>query len=135
MGSPLPHSHPPPARAARVLAGAVASGGALALGALTPAGAANATCVSVDGFDNGGGCTSTIGTIALAIGSGATASATAIGNAARAEAVGGNHNTATVIAGRTRQQSVLGMDSFMWSTINNFRRVACNNRFMQHCEQ
>jgi hypothetical protein len=61
-------------RAGTLLLGAAASG-ALAVGALSQAGQANATCLSVSGFDIGKGCTSTQDTIAVAIGPGATASA------------------------------------------------------------
>ena len=37
----------------------------------------------------------------------------------------------STIAGRTRQQSVLGMDSLMWSTTNNLT-CCMQQRFMQH---
>ncbi len=106
-----------------VVIGALASG-AMALGALGSAGDANATCVSAGGwFTIGSGCTTTDpGDFALAIGRGATATATggentalAFGNAASAtaqgfhnvavgsglgataEAIGGYNNTAIAI--------------------------------------
>ena len=56
-----------------VLLGAVAS--ALAAGALVAAGSANATCASISGIGNGGGCTSTFGSAAVALGANATATA------------------------------------------------------------
>ena len=49
--------------------------GALAVGTLGEAPAANATCVSAFGIGNGGGCTSNLTSIAIAIGNGATANA------------------------------------------------------------
>jgi hypothetical protein len=67
-------------RAAGVLLGAVAS--TLTAAALSEAGQANATCVSISGLTNGGGCTSTPGSVALGLGQGATANADGIGNLA-----------------------------------------------------
>jgi hypothetical protein len=80
-------------RAGVLFLGAVVSG-ALAVGALSQAPEANATCLSVSGLTIGKGCTSTFGDMAVAIGSGATASATgglfgdafALGNSASATA-------------------------------------------------
>jgi hypothetical protein len=56
------------------------TGGVLALAtsmaaAITGAGTAAATCMSIGGLNNGGGCTSTAGSIAIAIGANATADA------------------------------------------------------------
>src|ERR1700730_687108 len=55
-----------------VLLGALASG-ALAVASLSGAGAANATCASISGIGNGGGCTSTPGSAAIGLGPNATA--------------------------------------------------------------
>ena len=75
-----------------VLLGALVSG-ALAAGALGGAPTANATCVSFFGIGNSANCTSNLGSIAIAIGTNATANATvffggafAIGNYASANA-------------------------------------------------
>jgi len=54
------------------LLGAVASG-ALAVGALSGAGAANATCASISGFGNSANCQSSVSSFAVALGSGARA--------------------------------------------------------------
>jgi hypothetical protein len=57
-----------------ILAAAVATC-SFAVAALGPAPTANATCASFFGIGNGGGCTSTFGTVAIAIGTGASAEA------------------------------------------------------------
>jgi hypothetical protein len=64
-----------------VLLGAVVSG-ALAAGTLTGAPTANPTCASFFGINNGGGCTSNITSIAIAIGTGAKATANGLFGAA-----------------------------------------------------
>jgi hypothetical protein len=106
-------------------------GGGLLMGALTSAtlavtavgtaGEANATCVSAGGFHIGSGCTtSSPGDFALAIGKGATATATggrnvaiAWGTGASAMASGGTGNTAIAIgntpSGSTGAQNLAGM--------------------------
>ena len=85
-----------------VLLGALVSG-ALAAGALGGAPSANATCASFWGINNGGGCSSTLFTAAIAIGPGATATATglfgaafAIGSTAQAF-TSGDFNFATAV--------------------------------------
>jgi hypothetical protein len=75
-----------------VLLGALVSG-ALAAGTLTGAPTANATCASFWGINNGGGCTSKLFSIAIGIGTGATA--TANGLFGGAFAIGTNANTQT----------------------------------------
>ena len=84
--------------------GTLASG-AMAVGALSSAGDANATCVSAGGwFTVGSGCTTSApGDFALAIGEGAVATATGGGNLAVSWGVGasatavGKNNTAIAI--------------------------------------
>ena len=85
-----------------VLLGALVSG-ALAVGSLGAAPSANATCASFWGINNGGGCTSTLFTAAIAIGTGAKATATglfgaafAIGSTAQA-LTSGNFTFATAV--------------------------------------
>ncbi len=75
-----------------VLLGALVSG-ALVAGTLTGAPTANATCASFWGINNGGGCTSTLFSAAIAIGTGATA--TASGMFGTAFAVGTNASATT----------------------------------------
>jgi hypothetical protein len=60
--------------AGSVVVGAVASG--LAITALSSAGTASATCASIDGMNNGGGCTSTPTSFAIGLGPNTTANAT-----------------------------------------------------------
>lgn len=73
---------------------------ALAAGAFTPTPAANATCMSAFGLNNGNGCTSNLTTLAIAIGNGASANA---GNAlfGGAIAIGDGANVLTNIAAFT----------------------------------
>ncbi len=63
-----------------VLLGAVAS--ALAAATLGGAGTANATCASINGIGNGGGCESTPGSAVIALGPNAKATAKGLGNTA-----------------------------------------------------
>lgn len=75
------------------------TGGAFALAtciaaATAGAGTAQATCMSIGGLNNGGGCTSTAGSIAIAIGAHATAVAKGALNLSIA--VGANANALTV---------------------------------------
>jgi hypothetical protein len=72
-----------------VLLGAFASG-ALAAASLSGAGAANATCASISGIGNGGGCTSTLGSAAIGLGPNATATTNGPFNTALA--IGKNSN-------------------------------------------
>jgi hypothetical protein len=67
-------------RAAGALLGALAS--VLAAAALTGASQANATCVSINGLNEGEGCSSTAGSAAIALGRGAMANADGLGNLA-----------------------------------------------------
>jgi hypothetical protein len=98
-------------RAGGALLTAIAS--SLAAVALIGTGSANATCLSISGLNNGGGCTSTAGSIALAIGTNATASAKgflntslAIGTGSKAISVG---NLNTAIAMGTNSQALGGL--------------------------
>ncbi len=82
-------------RAGTVLAGVMASGAVAVAAGLGSAPTANATCVSFWGIGNGGGCTSHLFSAAIAIGTGATATADglfgnafAIGNGAIALSTG-----------------------------------------------
>jgi hypothetical protein len=78
--------------------------GALATGGLGSAPTANATCASFFGINNGGGCTSNLTSIAIAIGTGATANASglfgaafAVGNNASAIGFDGIFNVAAAV--------------------------------------
>jgi hypothetical protein len=78
-------------RAGGALLTAVAS--SVAAVALIGTGTANATCLSISGLNNGGGCTSTAGSIAIAIGTNATASAKGFLNTSLAIGTGSNAST------------------------------------------
>lgn len=80
-----------------VLLGAVTS--ALTAAALSGAGQANATCVSISGTTNGGGCSSTAGSVAIGLGRGATAKADGLGNLAVAVGNPGFNNVYSPLAG------------------------------------
>jgi hypothetical protein len=68
-----------------VLVGAAASG--LAVTALSSAGTANATCASISGIGNGGGCTSTPTSFAVGLGPSTTASASGLFSGAIANGI------------------------------------------------
>jgi hypothetical protein len=97
-------------RGSRLLLSAVASG-ALAVGALNPAGVANASCASFSGVNIGAGCTSSFSSFALAIGPNATATANggldtalAIGNNASAGVLQGSLNGAVALGNKSLVQ-------------------------------
>ena len=92
-----------------VLLGALVSG-AMVAGTLTGAPAANATCASFFGINNGGGCTSTLTTIAIAIGTGATAHADGLFGAAFA--IGTNSSAFTGNSPLAVPPASLGLPAF-----------------------
>ena len=97
-------------RAATVLAGVVASGAVAVAAGLGSAPTANATCASFFGIGNSANCTSNLTSIAIAIGTNATANAKglfgaafSIGNNAQASTTaGGLFNFATTIGAFSR---------------------------------
>jgi hypothetical protein len=87
----------------------VAASGALAIGALSTAGTAGATCASISGVGNGGGCTSSPGSFAVGLGNGTSATSTGLMSGAVA-------NGLTNTTGQTTTANSFGNNSFAYAS-------------------
>jgi len=103
----------------RALLGALVSG-ALATGAIGGAAPAEASCISVFGFGNGNGCTSSQTSYAIGIGDGAVASATGLFGGALAFGTNSNASTASLGLSAFNFATAIGDDATALGNISLF---------------